>query len=53
LYFQFPPLTTDLSARYSGGTVFPVAIVPRGDCLRFHTAVAGRPLFKEGFLESD
>jgi hypothetical protein len=47
------PLTTDLSAWYSGGTVFPVAIVLALTAYAFHTAVAGRPLFKAGFLESD
>ena len=47
------PLTTDLSAWYSGGTVFAVAIVLALTAYAFHTAVAGRPLFKAGFLESD
>jgi hypothetical protein len=47
------PLTTDLSAWYSGSTVFPVAIILALTAYAFHTAVAGRPLFKAGFLESD
>jgi serine/threonine-protein kinase len=47
------PLTTDLSAWYAGGTVFPVAIILALTAYAFHTAVAGRPLFKAGFLESD
>jgi serine/threonine-protein kinase len=47
------PLTTDLSAWYSGSAVFPVAIVLALTAYAFHTAVAGRPLFKAGFLESD
>jgi len=47
------PLTTDFSAWYSGGTVFPVAIILALTAYAFHTAVAGRPLFKAGFLESD
>ena len=47
------PLTTDLSAWYSGNTVFPVAIILALTAYAFHTALAGRPLFKAGFLESD
>ncbi|HLY17196.1 MAG TPA: serine/threonine-protein kinase [Bryobacteraceae bacterium] len=47
------PLTTDLSAWYSGPTVFVVAIVLALAGYAFHTAVAGRPLFRAGFLESD
>lgn len=47
------PLTTDLSSWYSGGTVFLVVIVLALTAYAFHTAVAGRPLFKAGFLESD
>jgi hypothetical protein len=47
------PLTTDLSAWYSGPTVFVVAIVLALAGYAFHTAIAGRPLFKAGFLESD
>ena len=47
------PLTTDLSAWYSGSTVFAVAIVLSLTAYAFHTAVAGRPLFKAAFLESD
>jgi hypothetical protein len=33
--------------------LFPVAIVLALTAYAFHTAVAGRPLFKAGFLESD
>ena len=47
------PLTTDLSAWYSGIAVFSIAIVLALTAYAFHTAVAGRPLFKAGFLESD
>jgi hypothetical protein len=47
------PLTTDLSAWYSGSAVFSIAIVLALTAYAFHTAVAGRPLFKAGFLESD
>jgi hypothetical protein len=50
---QSLPLTTDLSAWYSGSTVFPIVIVLALTAYAFHTAVAGRPLFKAGFLESD
>jgi serine/threonine-protein kinase len=47
------PLTTDLSAWYAGTTVFAVAVVLALTAYAFQTAVAGRPLFKAGFLESD
>jgi hypothetical protein len=46
-------LTTDLSAWYAGTTVAAVAIVLALTAYAFHTAVAGRPLFKAGFLEPD
>ena len=47
------PLTTDLAAWYSGPTVLAIAIVLAQTAYAFHTAVAGRPLFKAGFLEND
>ncbi len=47
------PLTTDLSTWYAGTTVSAVAIVLALTAYAFHTAVAGRPLFKAGFLEPD
>jgi predicted Ser/Thr protein kinase len=47
------PLTTDLSAWYSGSTVAAVVIVLALTAYAFHTAVAGRPLFKARFLEAD
>ncbi len=47
------PLTTDLSAWYAGTSVFAVAVVLALTAYAFQTAVAGRPLFKAGFLESD
>ena len=47
------PMTTDLSAWYAGSAVFAVAIVLGLTVYAFHTAVAGRPLFKAGFLEPD
>ena len=46
-------LTTDLSAWYAGGTIAAVVIVLALTAFAFHTAVAGRPLFKAGFLEPD
>jgi len=49
---QFP-LTTDLSAWYAGTTVATVAVVLALTAYAFHTAVAGRPLFKAGFFEPD
>jgi hypothetical protein len=47
------PLTTDFSAWYSGPTVFVVVILLALTAYAFYTAVAGRPLFKAGFLETD
>ena len=47
LYLQ----TTDFSVWYAGSTVAAVAIVLALTAYAFHTAVAGRPLFKSGFLE--
>jgi len=47
------PLTTDLSVWYSGPTVFVVAIVLALTAYASHTAVAGRALFKAGFLDPD
>lgn len=44
-------LTTDFSVWYAGPTVAAVAIVLALTAYAFHTAVAGRPLFKAGFLE--
>jgi hypothetical protein len=48
---QYFLLTTDLSAWYAGTTVAAVAIVLALTAYAFHTAVAGRALFKAGFLE--
>jgi hypothetical protein len=46
------PLTTDLSAWYASTTIFAVVVVVLAPAAyAFHTAVAGRPLFKAGFLE--
>jgi hypothetical protein len=45
------PLTTDFSAWYASPTIFAVVVVLALAGYAFHTAVAGRPLFKAGFLE--
>ena len=49
---QFP-VTTDFSTWYAGSTIFAFVLVLALTALAFHTAVAGRPLFKAGFLEPD
>ena len=41
----------DFSTWYAGGIVAVVAILLALTAYAFHTAVAGRPLFKAGFLE--
>jgi hypothetical protein len=46
------PLTTDFSAWYAGSTLFALASVLALTGYAFHTAIAGRPLFKENFLEA-
>lgn len=46
------PLTTDFSTWYSGITVFTVGIVLLLAGYGFYAALAGRPLFREGFLEN-
>ena len=46
-------LTADLSAWYAGSTVAAIAIVLILTAYAFHTAVAGRPLFKAAFLDPD
>jgi serine/threonine-protein kinase len=45
------PLTTDLSAWYSGCTVFIVAVVLILTAYSFHIALAGRPILRTDFLE--
>jgi serine/threonine-protein kinase len=45
------PLTTDFSTWYAGSTLFVLASVLALTAYAFHTAVAGRSLFKAGFLE--
>ncbi len=47
------PLTTDVSAWYAGTTVAVAGAVLALTAYAFHTAVAGRPLFKAGFLDSE
>jgi len=46
-------LTTDLSVWYASSTEVVVVLVLALTAYAFHTAVAGRPLFKGGFLEPD
>ena len=52
MLIQFP-VTTDFSTWYAGSTIFGFAVVLALTAFAFHTAVAGRPLFKAGFLEAD
>ena len=46
------PLTQDFSTWYAGSTIFASATVLLLTVYAFHTAIAGRPLFKDGFLET-
>ena len=46
------PLTTDFSTWYAGSTIFALAVVLLLTAYAFHTAVAGRALFKDSFLET-
>jgi hypothetical protein len=45
------PVTTDFSAWYAGSAIFTLACIVALTGYAFHTALAGRPLFKAGFLE--
>jgi len=47
------PVTTDFSTWYAGSTIFAFAVVLALTAYAFHTAVAGRTLFKAGFLDAD
>jgi hypothetical protein len=47
------PITTDLSAWYSSITITVVTLILALTAYAFHTAVAGRPLLKSGFLDTD
>jgi hypothetical protein len=44
-------LTIDLSAWYADGMFFCLVVLAAIVAYAFHTAVAGRPLFKGGLLE--
>jgi serine/threonine protein kinase len=45
------PITTDFSAWYAGSAIFTLVCIVALTGYAFHTALAGRPLFKAGFLE--
>jgi serine/threonine-protein kinase len=45
------PVTTDFSAWYAGSAIFTLACIVGLTGYAFHTALAGRPLFKAAFLE--
>jgi serine/threonine protein kinase len=47
------PLTTDLTTWYADGSLFAVASVLALAAYAVYTALAGRHLFKAGFLDSD
>jgi serine/threonine protein kinase len=47
------PLTMDLSTWYAGSSLFALAGVLAPTAYAFYTALAGRPLFKAGFLDSE
>jgi serine/threonine protein kinase len=47
------PLTADLSTWYAGSSLFAIASVLMLTAYALYTALAGRPLFKAGFLDSD
>jgi len=46
------PVTTDFSTWYSGSSIFALATVLALGSWSFHTTLAGRRLFKEGFLDT-
>jgi serine/threonine protein kinase len=45
------PITSDFSAWYAGSTIFTLICIVALTAFAFHTALAGRPLFKAEFLE--
>ena len=45
------PITADFSAWYAGSAIFTLACIVALTGYAFHTALAGRPLFKAKFLE--
>ena len=47
------PLTADLSAWYAGSSLFAIAAVLALTGYALYTALAGRPLLKTAFLDSD
>ena len=47
------PLTADFSTWYAGSSLFAIASVLALTAYALYTALAGRPLFKAGFLDSD
>jgi len=47
------PLTTDFSAWYAGSSLFAIASVLTLAAYAIYTALAGRPLFNAGFLDTD
>ena len=47
------PLTADFSTWYAGSSLFAMASVLALTAYALYTALAGRPLFKAGFLDSD
>jgi hypothetical protein len=47
------PLTADFSEWYAGSSLFAVASILALTAYSSYTALAGRPLFKAGFLDSD
>jgi hypothetical protein len=47
------PLTTAFSAWYAGSSLFAIASVLALTAYALYTALAGRPLFKAGFLDAD
>ena len=49
----FFPLTTDLTTWYASSSLFAIASVLALTAYAGYTALAGRPLFQAGFLESD
>jgi hypothetical protein len=47
------PLTADFSVWYASSAIFILAIVLALTAYAFHTAVAGQPVFKAGFFDTD
>ena len=47
------PLTADFSTWYAGSSLFAIASVLALTAYALYTALAGRPLFRAGFLDTD